>query len=68
MWDMRSLYGLVNKLSQNFCVFGRSQPQEPSGELVQAFCGVVEVIEQLEDVVLAEDIFNSIGCVLCWRS
>ena len=42
--------------------------QEPSGKLVQTFCSVVEVIEHLEDVVLAEDIFYSTDCVLWWRS
>ena len=45
-------------------VFGRSQPQEPSGKLVKSFCSVVKVIEQLKDVVLAEDIVNSTDCVL----
>ena len=40
------------------------QPQKPSGELVESFCSVVEVIEQLEDVVLAEDILHSRDCML----
>ena len=68
MWDMRCLYGLVDKVRQNYGVLGRSQPQEPSGKLVESFCGVVEVFEQLKDVVLAEDIFHSTDCVLWWKS
>ena len=64
MWDMRSLYRLINKVRKYNGVLGRSQPQEPSGKLVESFCSVVEVIEQLEDVVLAEDIFHSTDCVL----